>query len=89
MALVAEAGVADVWVPGWGAVFASAKTPREIIDRLNDEINRTLHDPEVRAQFERQSVQVEGSTVEGLAATIKEDLRTWSQFIRQYGIATD
>jgi len=86
---LAEAGVAGVSVPGWQAVLAPAKTPREIIDRLNREINRALHAPEVRTLFERQSVQVEGSTVEELAATIKEDLRTWSQFIRQYGIAAD
>ena len=84
-----EAGVPDVSVPGWQAVFAPTKTPREIIDRLNGEINQSLHAPEVRAQFERQAAQVQGSTAEELAAMIKDDLGTWSEFIRQYGIAAD
>ncbi len=86
---LAEAGVPDVSVPGWQAVFAPPKTPREIIDRLNSEVSRVLLAPEVRAQFERQAAQVQGSTGAGLAATIKDDLWTWSEFIQQYGIAAD
>jgi len=84
---LAEAGVSDVSVPGWQAILAPAKTPREIIDRLNSEINQALNTVKVRAQFERQNVQVQGSTAEGLAVTIKEELRAWSEFIRKYGIA--
>ena len=76
---MAETGVPGISVPGWQAIFAPAKTPKEIIDRLFREIDRTLQSPEVRAQFDRQAVQVEGSTPEALAAIIEEDLRTWRQ----------
>lgn len=86
---MAEAGVPGISVPGWQAILAPAKTPKEIIDRLFREIDRTLQSLEVRAQFDRQAVQVEGSTPEALAAVIEEDLRTWRQFIRENGLTPE
>ena len=83
---MAEAGMPGVSVPTWQALFAPAKTPREIVDRLSREVNLILRSPEVRAQSDRQTFQVEGSTPEALAAVIKEDLRAWRQFIRENGI---
>ncbi len=84
-----EAGVAHGPIPGWQAVFAPAKTPTAIIDRLNFEIGQSLLDTHVVMQFERLSTQVHGSTVEELAGTIRDDVRTWSEFIRQYAIAAE
>jgi tripartite-type tricarboxylate transporter receptor subunit TctC len=84
-----EAGVAGVSVPSWQAIFGPAKTPREIIVRLSREVNLILQGPGVRAQLDRQALQVEGSTPEALAANLKEDLRTWAQFIRENGLAPE
>ena len=84
-----EAGVPGVSVPTWQAIFGPPKMPREIADRLVRETGLALRDPELRAKFEQQSLQAVGSTPEVLAATIKEDLRAWSQFIRDNGITPE
>ena len=86
---MAEAGVPGIRVPGWQAIFAPAKVPKEVIARLNREIERVLHDPEVRGQLEQQAVQVEASTPEALAAIIEDDLRTWREFIRENGLVAE
>ena len=81
-----ESGVKGISLPGWQAMFASAKARREIVEQLNREIRLTLQAHEVRAQFDRQAVRVEGSTPEALTVMIAEDLRTWRTFIRENGI---
>jgi tripartite-type tricarboxylate transporter receptor subunit TctC len=73
-------------VPAWQAVFAPAKTPREIVDRLAREVTLALQDPAVRGQYEQQTFQITGSTPQTLAAVMKEGLRTWEQFIRENDI---
>ncbi|MBI3436677.1 MAG: hypothetical protein HY056_16625 [Proteobacteria bacterium] len=85
---LAEAGVPNLAVPGWQAIFAPAKTPKEILDRLTLEIGLTLHDAEIRAQFERQAVQLQGSTAEELATIVQNDVQTSREFIRENGITT-
>jgi tripartite-type tricarboxylate transporter receptor subunit TctC len=82
---MAEAGVPGVFVPTWQAVFAPPKTPRGIVDRLSRETSLAMKDPEVRARFEQQSLLAVGSTPEVLAAAIKEDQRSWAQFVRDNG----
>jgi tripartite-type tricarboxylate transporter receptor subunit TctC len=84
-----EAGVPGVSVPSWQALFGPPKLPRDIVGRLARETGLAERDPEVRAKFEQQSLQAAGSTPEVLAATIKEDLRAWSRFIRDNGITSE
>jgi len=82
---IADVGLSGLSIPGWQAFLASAKTPSGMITRLDGDINKTLYDPEVRVRFEQQSVRVEGSTAQDLAAIIKRDLQIWSDFIRENG----
>ncbi len=48
---VAEAGMPDLAVFTWTAVFAPAGTPNPITDRLETELQKALADPEVQATF--------------------------------------
>lgn len=82
-----EAGVYGVAVPTWQAMLAPAKTPREVTDRLARELQEVLSDPAVQTRLEQQTMQVQTqASTEALAATIRHDLRTWQQFIRDSGI---
>ncbi|MDQ7954925.1 MAG: tripartite tricarboxylate transporter substrate binding protein [Pseudomonadota bacterium] len=47
----AELGYPAVDMPGWGAAFVPAKTPKAIVDRLNAEMGRILVMPDVRAKL--------------------------------------
>jgi tripartite-type tricarboxylate transporter receptor subunit TctC len=83
---LAEAGVASVSLPTWQAIFAPPRTPRDIADRLSREVALVLRDPAVRAQFDQQALQPEGSTPEALAAAIAGDVEAWRSFIRENNI---
>jgi len=84
--------IAASGVPGydydstWG-LFAPAKTPPAIINRLNQEIVRVLRQPEIRKRFLDTGAEVVASTPEEYAASIKAEIATWGKVIRQAGLA--
>jgi len=49
---VAESGVPNIVMTAWNIIQAPAKTPREIVDRLNREFNAALRLPDIRKRFE-------------------------------------
>ncbi|TCO79578.1 tripartite-type tricarboxylate transporter receptor subunit TctC [Plasticicumulans lactativorans] len=79
---LAEAGIADVTVPSWQAVFAPAGTPQPIVARLAAAIDTALSSAEVRAQLDRLMLQPETSSPQALARRIDEDGRIWQRFAR-------
>lgn len=63
---------------GWYGVFAPAGTPPEIIDRLNTEIYRAQHSPEVREKIEGQNMIVPADiSAQEFASSIKRDAVIW------------
>jgi len=66
-----EAGVAGYEVAGWYGVLAPAKTPRPIIDKLNTEIVRILHSPDVQNRLAADGSEAVGSTPEQFGNHIK------------------
>ncbi|MDH0738905.1 Bug family tripartite tricarboxylate transporter substrate binding protein [Achromobacter spanius] len=63
---------------GWYGVFAPAGTPPEIIDRLNAEIYRAQHTPDVQASIEGQNMIVPPTiSAKEFAASIKRDAVIW------------
>jgi tripartite-type tricarboxylate transporter receptor subunit TctC len=69
-------------VSGWGAIFAPAGTPAEIVTRLNVEIARVLKLPEVRRTLGADGVVASPSTPEALAKQILADYDRWAQVIK-------
>lgn len=63
---------------GWYGVFVPAGTPTEIIDRLNEEINRLQKTDEVRQKIEGQNMIVPPSrNAKQFAASVKKDAAIW------------
>lgn len=81
-----EAGIANFEVTLWLAVFAPAKTPRPIIDRLHAAASRALQEPTARAQFEKMRLSVVGGTPESASARLAEEAKTFAEVARQVGI---
>ena len=81
-----EAGVTNVSSPTWQALFAPPKTPKAVVERLAREVTLALQDAGLRDQYGRQAVQIESSTPESLAATVRQDFETWRQFVRENNI---
>ena len=86
---LAEAGVGGVTVSGWLAILAPARTPGDVVARLQAAIASVVEAPDVRALLGRQAMQAESSSPQSLAASIEEDFRTWSGFVREHGLLTE
>ena len=86
---MAEAGIGDFVVEQWQAVFAPARTPAAIVQRLNQEIGLALRDPAVVALAERLGVTLVGGTSRQLGELQKSDSAKWAQLIREAGIKAD
>ena len=67
-------------------VYAPAKTPAAIINRLNHEIVRGLSQPQTKERLANIGVEVVGSTPEALGATVKAEMAKWSRLIKELGI---
>lgn len=86
---LAEQGIADVNVSQWYALFAPAKTPKDVVKRLNAELNRALGDKDVVAKMEAQGADVETSTPEALGARVVAELGRWKKIIAATGVHAD
>ena len=86
---MAEAGVPDMAVPVWTAFFAPAKTPAAIISRLQKEVARTVHSPEVRERFAQMGLDPVGSTPEELAKVAARDLEKYTTVAKAANIKND
>jgi tripartite-type tricarboxylate transporter receptor subunit TctC len=74
---LAEQGIKDVTMTQWYALFAPAKTPRPVIDRLNHELKAVLAEPDTIKRIEAQGGEVETSTPEQLKDHVKKELARW------------
>ncbi|HET7197906.1 MAG TPA: tripartite tricarboxylate transporter substrate binding protein [Burkholderiales bacterium] len=76
----------DYEVDSWYAVFAPASTPGAAIARLQQEIARIVHRPDVREKLLQQGGDPVGSTPQQLDRVVKSELRKWSEVIREANI---
>ena len=84
-----EAGFRNFVVEQWQAIYAPAKTPAPIVQRLHDEISRILKDPEVVATLARQGVTVVDGSPSQLAQRQADDYARWGTVIREAAIKLD
>jgi len=83
---IAEAGMPRLTVVPWTGLFAPAKTPKDIVERLSREVNVILKRPEIRGQFEKQASEPAGSTPGELGAFLKQQLVEWRSAARSAGL---
>ena len=73
----------------WGGVMAPAGTPKEIINKLNAEINRILKMPDVAEKLEALGAIIVGSTPEEFAAYLKAEIDKWGKVARDNNVILD
>ena len=86
---VAETGVPGYESLSWSGIAVAAGTPREVIARLNREINAILATPEMRQKLADQGAEVAGGTPEVFAEHIKRERDKWSRVIRDAAIVVN
>ena len=70
----------------WCGVFAPARTPQDVVARLNREFNAVLKRADVRNQLDQQAFAGEGSTAAALDAWVKDQYQVWGAAMREAGI---
>ncbi len=71
---------------GWYALVAPKGTPRDVIARLNREINEILRDPDVVDKFHKQGNYPRGSTPEGAQQFIRNEVALFGDVIKASGL---
>ena len=83
---VAEGGVPGYALYPWLALFVTAKTPPDIVGKINSEVARILNSAEVKARLVPQGIDLSTGSPAELAALIRDDYATWGKVIREAGL---
>ncbi len=86
---VAEQGYPGFEAIQWIGLLTTAGTPKEIVERLNTEVNRALQDPDLIAKFAQQGIAPAGGKSEDFARTIASDIKTWTETARAANIKAE
>jgi tripartite-type tricarboxylate transporter receptor subunit TctC len=70
-------------------IFAPAKTPRPIINRLNQEIVRILNKADVKEKFFTSGAEIVGGSPEQFGAAIKSEMARMGKVIKDAGIKAE
>jgi tripartite-type tricarboxylate transporter receptor subunit TctC len=70
----------------WLGIFVPARTPPELVRKVNGDVARVLANPEVKAKLAPQGIELGTNSPEELARIIREDYVKWGKVIQQAGI---
>ena len=73
-------------VTNWFGMAVPAGTPPAVIDRLQKEVHKALHLPEVSASLQAQGVEPVGNTPQAFGAYVKEETARWAKVIKDANI---
>jgi tripartite-type tricarboxylate transporter receptor subunit TctC len=73
---------ADTWL----GIFVPAKTPPDIVKKVNAEVARVLGSPDVKSRLEPQGIELVTNTPAELAKLIRDDYAKWGQVIKEADI---
>jgi tripartite-type tricarboxylate transporter receptor subunit TctC len=80
-----EAGMDDFEVSAWFGVWAPAKTPKEVVTRLNQAILKIINSPDVKAKLQAQGIDPVAGSPEDLLKLNQAELARWAKAVQQAG----
>lgn len=86
---ISESGVPGFEAVNWFGLFAPAKTPHAIINRMNGALVKTVKSPALQAQFIALGADPVGSSVEEFTAFVKRDMEKYEKVVRLSGAKVD
>jgi tripartite-type tricarboxylate transporter receptor subunit TctC len=87
LATVEESGVPDYDVVSWNALFAPARTPGEIVAKLNGALRDILADAELKKRLLSLGIEAKAGTPEDISSRLRSDIDKWRWVIEKAGIA--
>jgi tripartite-type tricarboxylate transporter receptor subunit TctC len=85
----AEAGLPGFEVTAWFGLFAPAKTPQSIVDRISEETRKALAHPELAKRLADLGAEPLGSTPEAFTTFVRAEYAKWGKLIRDAGIKVE
>ncbi|WP_029050378.1 tripartite tricarboxylate transporter substrate binding protein [Cupriavidus sp. amp6] len=83
---IAESGVPSYDVNVWFGIQAPAGTPKDIVQKLNQEIAKALAQPDVVKRFREQGVEVVGSSPARFSSLVESEIEKWSAVVRDANV---
>jgi len=81
-----ESGVKGYEATNWFGLFAPAKTPKDVVARLNTEIDKVIRTPELATRFANDSLEVVGGPPESFARFVRAEIDKYAKVIQAAGI---
>ena len=86
---IAESGYPGFEAPAWWAVLAPAKTPPDILKRMNDALNAALKNPDIAKKFDAQGIDVVGGSADSARFFIDKQMDIWAKVVKDNNIKAD
>ena len=86
---VAESGVPGFELTGWYMMLAPAGVPREMIARLNSELVKAVHTPQVKERFAALGTEPVGNSAEACGEFLRAEIAKWTKVVRASGAKAD
>jgi tripartite-type tricarboxylate transporter receptor subunit TctC len=83
---IAESGVPGYDYTTWFGLFAPGTTPKPLITRLNQLVNKHLASPELQAEFRKDGLEPSGSTAEAFRSLVNSEIEKWAKVMKATGI---
>jgi tripartite-type tricarboxylate transporter receptor subunit TctC len=81
-----EAGVPGFEITQWYGLLAPAKTPRPVVDKLNKEIARILHQPDVKDKLATDGAEAVGNSAEQFGTHVRSEVAKYGKLVKQMGL---
>ncbi len=86
---IAESGLPGYSLYPWLGLFVPAKTPPELVAKINSEVARIMNSPEVKARLVPQGMDISTGSPADLAKIIRDDHAHWGKVLREAGVRAE
>lgn len=86
---LSELGYAGFESYGWGGMFLPAKTPPDVVQRLETEISRVLQQADVITKFKDMGFEIGGTPQAQFTRQVAGDFDRWTRLIKRAGVTLD
>ena len=86
---IAESGYPGFEAPAWWAVLAPAKTPPDILKRMNEALNTVLKTPDIAKKLDAQGIDVVGGSADAARLFIDKQMDIWAKVVKDNNIKAD
>lgn len=86
---ISESGLPGFETGVWFAIFTTGGTPRDIVQRLNTELIRTLNTPDVRQKLTAGGALMQTTTPDELSVYLRSEIQKWAQVVKAAGVTPE